>query len=199
MLKVPKDPKSVTETDFQEHALEFAGDTTTVRTTDGKEFTIDAMRTYVTANNARQQWTKNPIPEKLDSYAMPKGLTSKNFYNTDKSQPYWNWKFSLIDEVKIPSNLAPGDYYISWRWDAGSAPQNFNNCGDVKIVSDGESTLLPAHGKEGAIDASGGSNGGNGGGGTGGGGGKGGTSESPSEQSALLQRFQVVIITWVHH
>jgi hypothetical protein len=28
------------------------------------------------------------------------------------------WTYSLVDNVEVPAELAPGDYTLSWRWDA---------------------------------------------------------------------------------
>jgi len=87
-------------------------------------------------------------PQKLKHFKLPDGITSKNFYNTNKANPYYNWKFSLIDDVKVPAALEPGHYYISWRWDGSTVFQNFCNCGDVEITADGPSTPLPIPGSE---------------------------------------------------
>lgn len=150
LLKVPDVRKDVKELDFQANTLEFEGNTSIVRTTDGREIEIPAVRGFFTANNFRQHWTRNPIPEnKKRPYGLPKGLKDANFYSPwrkNQAHRYWNWKFSLVDKVKIPANLEPGHYYISWRWDAGSEVQMWTNCGDVNIVEDGDSTALPEGG-----------------------------------------------------
>ena len=27
------------------------------------------------------------------------------------------FKYSIVDHVKVPSSIAPGEYLLSWRWD----------------------------------------------------------------------------------
>jgi predicted carbohydrate-binding protein with CBM5 and CBM33 domain len=41
----------------------------------------------------------------------------------------------ISDEVIIPKDLAPGDYVLSWRWDAEETAQIWSNCADVTIVA----------------------------------------------------------------
>lgn len=167
LLKVPNNPKAVKELDFQKNTLEFVNNVSIARTITGKEYEVPTRRAFVWANNQRQQWSMNPIPEAPTQtrsggvrrrppnkyeFGLPDKIKyPRDFWNNMKDeisswQPYWNWKFSLIDKVQIPENLEPGHYYLSWRWDAGNAPQNFNNCADINIVVDGDSDPLPAHG-----------------------------------------------------
>ena len=42
--------------------------------------------------------------------------------------------FSVMDEVEIPQDLAPGDYVLSFRWDCEQAPQIWNACANVEIT-----------------------------------------------------------------
>lgn len=42
------------------------------------------------------------------------------------------FKFSIMDEVKVPSN--PGKYYLQWRWDCEQSPQIWNSCADIVIA-----------------------------------------------------------------
>lgn len=45
---------------------------------------------------------------------------------------------NFIDTVKIPSDLAPGNYVLSWRHDCEQSPQVWASCADIKIT-------VPAH------------------------------------------------------
>lgn len=45
----------------------------------------------------------------------------------------FNW--SIKDKIKIPADLAPGAYSISWRWDCEETPQVWNSCADVMIAA----------------------------------------------------------------
>ena len=42
--------------------------------------------------------------------------------------------FSMTDSLKVPSELAPGQYSLSWRWDCEQTPQVWNSCADITIV-----------------------------------------------------------------
>ena len=45
------------------------------------------------------------------------------------------WEWSVLDEVKVPSGLAPGAYLLSWRWDCEESTQVWQNCADVELVA----------------------------------------------------------------
>ena len=40
----------------------------------------------------------------------------------------------IKDEVKVPGNLAPGAYVLSWRWDAEGSGQIWSGCANIEIV-----------------------------------------------------------------
>lgn len=45
------------------------------------------------------------------------------------------FSFQIFGKVKIPADLAPGDYVLSWRWDAEQTPQVWANCADVTVTA----------------------------------------------------------------
>merc|ERR1712217_630801 len=47
---------------------------------------------------------------------------------------YERFRFHIFDRVRIPSDLTPGEYVLSWRWDVEQTPQVWANCADVTIV-----------------------------------------------------------------
>jgi hypothetical protein len=49
-----------------------------------------------------------------------------------------NWH--IMDKVKVPSNIEPGEYLVSWRWECYKADQLWSNCADVEIVAGGTQT-----------------------------------------------------------
>jgi hypothetical protein len=59
--------------------------------------------------------------------SIGQALNEKFFYD--------RFRFSIFDKVKIPADLPPGDYVLSWRWDAEQTPQVWANCADVTITS----------------------------------------------------------------
>ena len=44
------------------------------------------------------------------------------------------FNFSIVDQLKVPSHLTPGDYVLSFRWDCEETPQIWAQCSNIKIV-----------------------------------------------------------------
>ncbi len=44
-----------------------------------------------------------------------------------------SFNFEMVDVVKVP-DVPPGEYSLSWRWDAEQTPQVWNSCADVTIT-----------------------------------------------------------------
>ena len=43
------------------------------------------------------------------------------------------FRFTVMDEVEVPAELAPGDYVLSFRWDCLESPQIWNACANIRI------------------------------------------------------------------
>jgi len=43
------------------------------------------------------------------------------------------WPWSIADTVKVPKDLKPGPYLLSWRWDCEESTQVWENCADLVI------------------------------------------------------------------
>ena len=43
-------------------------------------------------------------------------------------------EFSIEDELRVPSDLPPGEYVLGWRWDCEMSSQVWNSCADISIV-----------------------------------------------------------------
>lgn len=58
------------------------------------------------------------------------------YTNTYQPVGHPGFSFSVIDTVKIPpkTELMPGAYLLSWRWDCEQSHQVWQNCADVIIV-----------------------------------------------------------------
>lgn len=41
----------------------------------------------------------------------------------------------IIDQVRVPADLTPGDYVLGWRWDCEETDQVWSNCADVSIIA----------------------------------------------------------------
>ena len=44
------------------------------------------------------------------------------------------FRFTVMDEVEVPAELAPGDYVLSFRWDCEQTPQIWTTCANINIV-----------------------------------------------------------------
>lgn len=44
--------------------------------------------------------------------------------------------YSVVDKVKVPDSLRPGNYLLSWRWDCEQSHQIWQNCADIRITDD---------------------------------------------------------------
>jgi hypothetical protein len=44
------------------------------------------------------------------------------------------FEYMMVDRLKVPQHLEPGDYVLSWRWDCEETPQVWNSCADLTIA-----------------------------------------------------------------
>jgi len=42
--------------------------------------------------------------------------------------------YQMVDKLTVPTDLAPGAYVLSWRWDCEAADQVWNSCADLTIA-----------------------------------------------------------------
>jgi len=126
---------------------------------------IKAHRVSVGTNPPNSQWTKNPLPACGDkSGGVSKGANCAyppmfeepfpGFYGygaaacsilteeggnkcsaEEEATIREKFSFNIIDTVKVPSNLPPGGYLLSFRWDVEQTPQVWAQCADVTIVA----------------------------------------------------------------
>jgi hypothetical protein len=47
---------------------------------------------------------------------------------------FGEFKFTMVDQLKVPAHLEAGEYVVSWRWDCEETPQVWNSCADITIV-----------------------------------------------------------------
>lgn len=48
-----------------------------------------------------------------------------------------SFDFGIVDKVRVPKDLKPGEYVLSWRWDCEMTKQIWNSCSDITVNSDG--------------------------------------------------------------
>jgi hypothetical protein len=39
-----------------------------------------------------------------------------------------------VDDLRVPADLAPGEYVLGIRWDCEKSAQIWQNCADIEIV-----------------------------------------------------------------
>jgi hypothetical protein len=44
------------------------------------------------------------------------------------------FRYSIMDEVEVPSTLPAGEYLLSWRWDVEQSQQIWQGCADIVLV-----------------------------------------------------------------
>eukprot|EP00747_Dinoflagellata_sp_TGD_P167459 gnl/TRDRNA2_/TRDRNA2_191908_c0_seq1.p1 gnl/TRDRNA2_/TRDRNA2_191908_c0~~gnl/TRDRNA2_/TRDRNA2_191908_c0_seq1.p1 ORF type:complete len:491 (+),score=74.81 gnl/TRDRNA2_/TRDRNA2_191908_c0_seq1:135-1475(+) len=149
-----------TEECFQKTPLEFVGDKQWIQFGDGIDVNnrteIPAIRLSKGVLPYGSTWTRNPIPACNDIprlgghnhkcagpmfpppvpgvYGFGPGACASGVAPctidemASRAMPY-----GIVDKVKIPEHLPPGDYILGFRWDCEQLPQVWSNCADVKI------------------------------------------------------------------
>ena len=94
---------------------------------------------------AGSTWAKNPLPRNDVGNTGP-GFAPKcdevegcDVYSKDKqdcrcSGMWGPYNVEVVDRVRIPASLPPGDYVLGWRWDCEESNQIWASCSDVTVV-----------------------------------------------------------------
>lgn len=91
--------------------------------------TVAARRTNTGTNPKNSWWTRNPFPQEKELTPIVPGLP-----DAFGRGPF---EYNTVDTVKVPAGLTPGDYTLSFRWDAEQTKQVWQQCSDVRIVAPG--------------------------------------------------------------
>ena len=83
-------------------------------------------------------WARNPIPRN-DWWQTGKGFAPpcadarrcSGMMDGDSADD----TLEIVDRVRIPADLPPGDYVLGWRWDCEESNQIWQSCSDVRIVA----------------------------------------------------------------
>lgn len=126
--------KEQTEECFQQTHLDFATqNTTVVPSRHGKAGEYPAVTMSEGTYPQGSQWRTIRIPSCSTTTPsicghelLPKPCPTCCAHNCDR------WHFSLVDSVVVPAT--PGDYTLSWRWDAEINHQVWQGCADITIV-----------------------------------------------------------------
>lgn len=151
LCKMPKEGiKGLTEKCFNEGHLNFVGEMQSVQFGDNttKRTTFKASRTSNGTFPKQSTWTKNPIPACAGvaggSDATAPGCAKGSQFpppvpgleGFGEFAPLWNsqFGFSIVDQLQVPTDLIPGEYVLSFRWDCEQSPQVWNSCANIKMV-----------------------------------------------------------------
>jgi len=142
-------PAGATQTEecFQNHHLDFVGEHSSIRWTNGTELQISALTLSSGTHPAGSQWRAIRVPG-CGGWVPSYGRNSRDLCNPAllpthgidfpggalNLETYWD--FSIQDTIAVP-NLPSGDYTLSWRWDTELNPQVWQNCADIEITGGG--------------------------------------------------------------
>jgi len=113
--------KDLTEECFQEMPLEFVGEEQWVvygkDLHHGKRTEIKAKRSTEGMFPEGSMWTTNPLRPHMEEGG---------------SDDYGHGQ--VIDNVKVPAGLEPGEYVLGFRWDSKCSPQVWSSCSNLLII-----------------------------------------------------------------
>eukprot|EP00908_Phaeocystis_cordata_P021338 Transcript_3687.p1 GENE.Transcript_3687~~Transcript_3687.p1 ORF type:complete len:213 (-),score=73.08 Transcript_3687:287-925(-) len=135
----------LTEECFWRTPLRFEGPQV-LRWSDGHEEQIEG--TYVTEGVLPKGsvWAMNPLPEsptadfpppcKAGTHPPVRAPMAVGQYGTNPGPCAGNWPttVNIMDTVRVPADLAPGEYVLGWRWDCELTAQVWSACADITIA-----------------------------------------------------------------
>lgn len=141
----------LTEECFQRMPLPFAGTMQTLLLGNGTSIEIAATFVSVGTTPEGSTWAMNPVPAcgdaipgtygkpcKFPQFPPPPGCDGTCWGNSDETFRSGHRHAvlpAIVDRLKLPSLLAPGDYVLGWRWDCEQTPQVWSSCSDITIVA----------------------------------------------------------------
>lgn len=54
---------------------------------------------------------------------------------TGKCSGQFPFDVQIVDAVKVPAHLAPGEYVLGFRWDCEKSAQVWASCADITVVA----------------------------------------------------------------
>lgn len=137
-LSLSLPPSSPNDDDDHHHQV--------LRWSDGHEEQIEG--TYVTEGVLPKgsMWAMNPLPEsptadfpppcKAGTHPPVRAPMAVGQYGTNPGPCAGNWPttVNIMDTVRVPADLAPGEYVLGWRWDCELTAQVWSACADITIA-----------------------------------------------------------------
>lgn len=101
--------------------------------------------TYVTEGTTPpgSMWSRNPIPRN-DMYqtgvgfappCMAFGMDPSMCQGMEDGRGGFEPRLEIVDNIVIPTGLAPGAYVLGWRWDCEESNQIWQSCSDITITA----------------------------------------------------------------
>lgn len=98
-------------------------------------------------------WAMNPIPRvdatkyptAEDAFPAPcyeENPPAEGGYGGLCSGWYGPDNLEIVDMVRVPADLPPGEYVVGWRWDCEESAQIWQNCADVTIAKPKPTVLV---------------------------------------------------------
>jgi len=153
-------PKSadLSEKCFQQLPIPFEGDTQTLRLSNGTSIEIPATHVLKGTLPEGSTWAMNPVPACGDAmpgaynypcsypqFPPPPGCDETCWGDSDETLRARGHTHAvlptIVDRLRVPAELEPGDYVLGWRWDCEQTAQIWSSCSDVVIVS-GDGVLV---------------------------------------------------------
>mmetsp|Transcript_110706 Transcript_110706/g.220087 ORF Transcript_110706/g.220087 Transcript_110706/m.220087 type:complete len:377 (-) Transcript_110706:63-1193(-) len=121
----------------------------------GKQLWFNATRISKGTIPAGSTWTMNPLP-RVDATKYPDAMDAFPAPCYDPNAPsdanvsvqglcsgwYGPDNLEVVDTVRVPVDLTPGEYVVQWRWDCEESSQIWSNCADVTVRAHPATTLV---------------------------------------------------------
>lgn len=150
LAKLPEEGvTALTEEMFQAGALQFSSNSSWIQWGEDESSRVE----FTNVQTADGIWARDPIPacKGFDGGAVSctsDECTESGGYQFDPPAPgvggfgeYYlagfkpTFGFNVVDKLKVPADLTPGNYVLSFRWDCEQTTQVWSTCADIQIVA----------------------------------------------------------------
>ena len=151
-----KKGQTLDEACFMKTPLDFE-EGSTLKWDDGSTEEIAAMDVFdipgqPTVKPPGSMWRMNPLPVNPTEFHDPRYdfappckagaqppvrapmAVGEYGHNPGPCAGNWPTTVTILDKVRVPADIEPGEYVLSWRWDCELTAQVWNACSDVTIV-----------------------------------------------------------------
>jgi len=131
--------EALSEACFQKYPLDFARETY-LEWSNGTRLAIEG-RFLTSSENVppNSTWAMNMLPFS-DKHRAPefdppcKESVDRTKNDTGKCSGRFPWDVAIVDILKIPHHLSPGEYVLGFRYDCEATAQVWSSCADIEIT-----------------------------------------------------------------